>query len=115
MATFCLVTPLVGSGVSVLPGGVRFGPCGRREGGCQGVPPWPGLGCWRGTRGSPAGQDPEGTLRVVTESPCALQNQLLTKGMVILRDKIRFYEGEWGRPAAGAVCWAVLPPGVAAG
>lgn len=23
------------------------------------------------------------------------QNQLLTKGMVILRDKIRFYEGEW--------------------
>uniref|UniRef100_A0A8D0P9U3 Uncharacterized protein n=1 Tax=Sus scrofa TaxID=9823 RepID=A0A8D0P9U3_PIG len=25
-----------------------------------------------------------------------LQNQLLTKGMVILRDKIRFYEGESG-------------------
>lgn len=25
---------------------------------------------------------------------CFSQNQLLTKGMVILRDKIRFYEGE---------------------
>lgn len=41
--------------------------------------------------GSPAPQ-------AVTASPCAFQNQLLTKGMVILRDKIRFYEGEW-RPA----------------
>lgn len=28
-------------------------------------------------------------------SVCTFQNQLLTKGMVILRDKIRFYEGEW--------------------
>lgn len=36
--------------------------------------------------------------QAVTASPCAFQNQLLTKGMVILRDKIRFYEGEW-RPA----------------
>lgn len=36
-------------------------------------------------------------------STCALQNQLLTKGMVILRDKIRFYEGECGGPGPGAV------------
>lgn len=27
-------------------------------------------------------------------APVCFQNQLLTKGMVILRDKIRFYEGE---------------------
>lgn len=31
----------------------------------------------------------------------ALQNQLLTKGMVILRDKIHFYEGECGGPPRG--------------
>lgn len=43
-----------------------------------------------------------------------LQNQLLTKGMVILRDKIRFYEGEsgaqqldqaLGHEAGGRGCW----------
>lgn len=30
---------------------------------------------------------------LITSAHCVLQNQLLTKGMVILRDKIRFYEG----------------------
>lgn len=35
---------------------------------------------------------------------CALQNQLLTKGMVILRDKIRFYEGESGDLRARSRC-----------
>lgn len=37
-------------------------------------------------------------------STCALQNQLLTKGMVILRDKIRFYEGESGGLGARSRC-----------
>lgn len=47
-----------------------------------------------------------GTLRTVTASPCAFQNQLLTKGMVILRDKIRFYEGKWQARVLGhAACW----------
>lgn len=38
---------------------------------------------------------------------CAFQNQLLTKGMVILRDKIRFYEGKCGSLATGTECWAM--------
>ncbi|EPQ04237.1 Proline-rich protein 5 [Myotis brandtii] len=38
-----------------------------------------------------------------------LQNQLLTKGMVILRDKIRFYEGEW--QPGWTVRWARLLAG----
>lgn len=50
----------------------------------------------------------------VTATLCAFQNQLLTKGMVILRDKIRFYEGESGL-VAGPECRATLPAGVAAG
>lgn len=50
----------------------------------------------------------------MTASLCAFQNQLLTKGMVILRDKIRFYEGESG-PAAGTQCRAALLAGTAAG
>lgn len=48
-------------------------------------------------------------------SVCGFQNQLLTKGMVILRDKIRFYEGESGGPVAGTGRPATLPAGVAAG
>ncbi|KAI2598187.1 proline rich 5, partial [Homo sapiens] len=39
-----------------------------------------------------------------------LQNQLLTKGMVILRDKIRFYEGICPRQS-GPVVMAPMPTG----
>lgn len=45
---------------------------------------------------------------------CVFQNQLLTKGMVILRDKIRFYEGEW-QPCTGDHVPRHLLAGVAAG
>lgn len=45
---------------------------------------------------------------------CVFQNQLLTKGMVILRDKIRFYEGEW-QPCTRDRVPRHLLAGVAAG
>ena len=35
-----------------------------------------------------------------------LQNQLLTKGMVILRDKLRFYEGGCDLIVAGEQMWS---------
>jgi hypothetical protein len=54
---------------------------------------------------------------------CFFQNQLLTKGMVILREKIHFYEGEhgglhgqgrvWGQACAGQLQpWPSLMAGV---
>lgn len=93
--------------------GLRFGLCSRRELGCRRVPSPPGLGCrvagsWEPCLPGP----PQGCDGV---SGCAFQNQLLTKGMVILRDKIRFYEGELGSPVVAAMCWVALLAGVAAG
>lgn len=51
----------------------------------------------------------------MTTCLCPFQNQLLTKGMVILRDKIRFYEGESGSVVARTVCTVTPLAGVAAG
>lgn len=75
-----------------------------------------GLSCGWGTPGGLACRAllPP-TPKAVTASVCGFQNQLLTKGMVILRDKIRFYEGESGGPVAGTGRPATLPAGVAAG
>lgn len=61
-----------------------------------------GLGCVVVDSWGPAHQEAPGhPLGGDSVSVCAFQNQLLTKGMVILRDKIRFYEGESGGPWPG--------------
>lgn len=97
-ATSCLVTTPGGSVVRVLPGELRV-----RLGG----------GRWHVGEPRPAGPrlppGSPGLPQAVTASPGAFQNQLLTKGMVILRDKIRFYEGEW-QPGQ-TVRWARLLAG----
>lgn len=81
-----------------------------------------GLSCrlmGRRGRGRPSGglRLPKAIPRGSNSLPvCAFQNQLLTKGMVILRDKIRFYEGECGGPQRGLsagtchhICWDTWP------
>lgn len=78
----------------------------------ESFPLWASAACWwsLGGPGYPWGGD--------SISTCALQNQLLTKGMVILRDKIRFYEGESGGPLPGPGarprCSGVWPLGTVA-
>lgn len=79
-----------------------------------------GLGCVVVDSWGPAHQEAPGHPRGGDSvSVCAFQNQLLTKGMVILRDKIRFYEGESGSPWPGrwagpTACWASWPLGIVA-
>ena len=69
--------------------------CGSSVGPSPSGPRLPAGKCWGPWAAPPRGGDGIST--------CALQNQLLTKGMVILRDKIRFYEGECGDSGPGAV------------